>query len=114
MTTKDWNEAAKNVKAHVKTLNTHLEGKKWLVGNEMTLADLIVGLFLSYMFQTILDSGFRKAMKNIGPWAESVYEHEAIVKILGKMKMCDKALKPVCTAEKKEEKKEVKKQAAAP
>jgi len=62
VTMADWNEASKNVKAHVKTLNTALEGKKWLVGNEMTIADVFVALMLSYSFQTVLDSGFRKAM----------------------------------------------------
>ena len=84
----------------------------------MTLADLIVGLFLSYMFQTILDAGFRKAMKNVGPWASRVYSHEAIVKILGQIRMCEKPLKPVLVVEKKEEKKKEapkpKAEAAAP
>ena len=54
-------------------------------------------------------------MKNVGPWAERVYAHEAIVKILGRIRMCDKPLKPVLIAEKKEEKpKAAPKQAAAP
>lgn len=94
-------------------MNTALEGKKWLVGEEMTLADIVVGMYLSYMFQTILDAGFRKAMKNINDWAERVYSNESVVKIVGKMMMCAKALKPNCAAAPK---KEVKKApvAAAP
>ena len=107
----DWNEASKNLKAHVKTLNTHLEGKKWLVGNSMTIADVYVGMVLLYPFQTNLDGGFRKAMKNITTWAESVYAIPEFVKILGTVQLCAKALKPVVAAEKK---KEEKKAAPAP
>ena len=107
VTQNDWNEAAKNLKAHVKTLNTHLDGKQWLVGNEMTIADIIVGLQLSHGLQTVLDGGFRKAMKNVEAWATSVFAHASVVKVLGNIQMCQKALKPVCIAEKKEEKKKV-------
>jgi elongation factor 1-gamma len=46
----DWNESAKNIKAQIKVLNTALEGKQWLVGDSITLADLIVGIYLTYMF----------------------------------------------------------------
>ena len=105
--TADWNEAAKNLKAYCKVLNTHLEGKKWLVGDEMTIADVVVAYFLSYPFQTILDGGSRKAMKNVSPWAESVYAHPSVMKVCGQIQMCAKPLKPVCIAEKKPEKKVV-------
>lgn len=50
-------------------------------------------------------------MKNVESWATSVYAHASVVKVLGHMQMCQKALKPVCIAEKKEEKK---KEVAAP
>ena len=48
VTQEDYNEAAKNIKAHIKTINSALEGKKWLVGEEMTIADVVVAMFLSY------------------------------------------------------------------
>ena len=101
----DWNEAAKQVKANFKTINTHLEGKKWLVGEEMTIADIYLAMMFSYVLQTVLDGGFRKAMKNASAWAELVFDHPSVVKIVGKQVLCAKALKPVCKEEKKEEKK---------
>ncbi len=108
----DWNEAAKNLKAHVKTLNTALEGKKFIAGNEITLADYILAMALMRPLQTTLDAGFRKAMKNVGAWAESVYAQESVKKVCGNVQLAAKALKPVVTVEKKKEEK--KKAAPAP
>ena len=48
VTQAEYNEAAKNVKAQFKIINQALEGKKWLVGNEMTLADVFVAMIFSY------------------------------------------------------------------
>lgn len=45
-----WNEAAKNLKAYMKVLNQGLEGKKWLCGNEMTVADLALAVTLQTCF----------------------------------------------------------------
>jgi elongation factor 1-gamma len=96
----------KNLKNDIKTINTALEGKKYLVGDELTIADVIVASNLMYSLQTVLDGGFRKAMKNIDSWAKSVYELPAFVSVHGHVKLCDKALKPFkLVEEKKEEKK---------
>jgi len=113
VTQTEFNDAIKAIKGHVKTLNTALEGKKFLVGDSITVADLTVALVLSYLFQTTLDAGFRKAMKNTTAWAESVYEHESFVAILGKITLCAKALKPVLKVEEKKVKKAAPVQAVA-
>jgi glutathione S-transferase len=42
-----WNEASKDLKAHCKVINNALEGKQWLVGNSITLADVLVASTLS-------------------------------------------------------------------
>lgn len=71
--TADWNDASKNLKAHIKTMNTALEGKKWLAGSDASIADVVLGMSLASAFQTVLDGGFRKAMKNVDAWAQAVY-----------------------------------------
>ena len=43
----NWNEASKDLKAHCKIINNALEGKQWLVGNSMTLADVLVASTIS-------------------------------------------------------------------
>lgn len=45
-----WNDSAKEVKNLVKILNNALEGKQFLVGNQLTLADMTIALVLSYLF----------------------------------------------------------------
>jgi elongation factor 1-gamma len=45
-----WNEASKTLKAHMKVMNSALEGKKFLVGNEMTVADVVVACSLLLNF----------------------------------------------------------------
>jgi glutathione S-transferase len=44
----DYNEGLKQLKADIKTINTALEGKKFLVGDELTIADVIVASNLLY------------------------------------------------------------------
>lgn len=102
---KDWNDAAKNLKASVKTLNSALEGKKFLVGNDISIADIVVLHTIMPALQTILDAGFRKAMKNVDAWAQGCFALPAVVKVLGNVKMCAKPLKPIVEVEKKEVKK---------
>jgi hypothetical protein len=62
-------------------------------------------------FQTVLDGGFRKAMKDVTAWAEKVYALPQAQKFIGNGKMCSKALKPVTIPDPK---KEEKKKEAAP
>merc|ERR1711990_1158155 len=95
----------KDLKGHLKTIDTALKDKKWLVGNEMTIADTYLAVSLLLNFQTTLDGGFRKAMKNVNGWAEAVFANASIKKVFGAVQMCAKPLKPLCTVPKKEEKK---------
>lgn len=108
----DWNEALNNVKKNVRVMHTALEGKKWLVGDELSIADIVLANSLLYAFQTVLDAGFRKSVKNVDAWATACYAYEPMVKVHGKVALAAKPLKPVTVAEKKEEPK--KKQQAAP
>jgi elongation factor 1-gamma len=110
----DWDQAGKDLKAHAKTLNTALEGKKYLVGNSVSLADLVVASMLQYAFQTTLDGGFRKAMKNLEPWAQSIYGLKEFKSVHGQTQLCAKPLKPVVKEAPKEPKKKAEPAAAKP
>lgn len=98
-----YNESIKNLKANVTLINTALNGKDFLVGNRLTVADLILSLTLSHGFTTVLDGGFRKAMAHVTKWIEHVLHNEEVVKRVGRIKFCAKALPPHLTEEKKVE-----------
>lgn len=109
----DYDEQSKALKAHMKTLNTFLEGKKWLAGDDITLADIVLATSLQAAFQTVLDGGFRKAMKNVEAWALANYARPEYVAVNGNVHMCAKGLKPSGLIEPVKVKKEAPKPAAA-
>jgi elongation factor 1-gamma len=97
-----FNNAIKEVKEVVKTINVHLQGKTHLVANRVTVADIALALILIPLYQTTLDGGFRKAMPNVTNWLESLIKLPEFVSRLGNVKFTQKAIKPLL-AEKKEE-----------
>jgi elongation factor 1-gamma len=65
---KAFNEALKVLKSKLKVLDTHLNGKNFMVGESLTVADVFATVMLSIGFQTVLDAGFRKAMPNLSQY----------------------------------------------
>ena len=86
----DFNDAAKNLKSYLVTIGKALENSGWLVGNSMTVADLILANVLVFNFQTFLDGGFRKApgMKAVEEWANKIYTLDSFKKVHGNIQMC--------------------------
>lgn len=65
---KRFTEGLKECKALAKILDTYLNGKTWIAGNDLTIADLYLGSSFMLAFQTVFDGGFRKAHKHITKW----------------------------------------------
>ena len=107
-----FNAAIKDLKDALMVLNTHLQGKDYLVGNRITVADVVAALTLLPAFQVALEGGFRKAIPNLSLWLERFTKISEVVARLGHVKFCQKIIKPVAPS-KKEEKKEEKKAAPA-
>jgi len=105
ITSADWNQAAKDLKAQVKIIAGALDQHKWLVGAELTCADFMMAATLLSSLQTVLDAGFRKAPahKSIEPWAKAVFDLLPMKKVFGNVQFCGKPLKPVLKAEEKKE-----------
>lgn len=90
-----YNNDLKKLKDEAKVLSTYLKGKKWIVGDNVTLADLVCGHVLTKAFQLVLDAGFRKGMADVAKWFEAFVALPQVVKSAGHIKSCAKALKPV-------------------
>jgi len=67
---KKFTEGVKKMKEAAKDLDSALNGKKFIAGDKLTIADLYVGACFATTFQTVFDAGFRKAMPNISAWFE--------------------------------------------
>jgi glutathione S-transferase len=112
----DFNDLVKNLKSEIKTLDTHLKGRSYLVGESVTTADIIASCALILPFQSVLDAGFRKGMPNVSEWFQRCMGLPNFIGRLGYVKVTEKALKawdpnakpePVAAAPaKKEEKKD--------
>lgn len=97
------------MKNALRVINSELEGgKKFLVGNDATCADIVLSMTLKFAFQTVIDAGQRKApvMKNVSTWMQTCLDLPSIKKICGNVQMCAKPMKGFSLiVEKKEEKK---------
>lgn len=93
-----FNDLIKKLKEQVKIMNSHLNGKEWLVGDKFTLADVFAGSILTPAFQLVLDAGFRKGMSHAGQWFERFAAIPEVVKAAGVIQACAKALKPAGAA----------------
>lgn len=65
---KAFNDDVNALKKAVSALNTALKGKTWLVGDSVTLADIICGTLLTTSFQLVFDAGFRKGRADMAKW----------------------------------------------
>lgn len=103
-------EANKRMMDYIKVLEGHLNGKKYFVGEKMTLADVVMFFHLRYYFQYLWVDGKRKSiLKNTTAWFSGIMDTPEAKKAYGRTLLCKNPLKaPVC--EKKEEKKPEKKE----
>jgi len=90
-----FNAVMKSVKELSKKLNVFMKNREWIGGSEMSVADIYLGSVFSTLFQTLFDPGFRKAMSNLTAWFQKVSSHPAFIRRFGKIRMCDKPLKPM-------------------
>lgn len=81
-------------KDYLRAVNDRLEGKDYLVGDKLTLADVYFVTSMNLFFATNIDAGFRKAIPHLTKYYETVRSHDAIVKVFGKARFAGKGIKP--------------------
>jgi len=82
-------DAQKSLNKYMTTLNTHLEGKKFLVGNNYTLADVTMFVELRHFFQLIFVKDFRnKVLGNVTRWFTEMSMDARVVKVFGLTQLC--------------------------
>ena len=99
-------KANNKVKDFMRTLDTQLKDKEFVLGNKITLADVTLFRELKYFFQLVFPKGLRdKVFPNVAKWFTKLSETEEVKKVYGKILLCNQPLKPYISEEKKEEKK---------
>jgi len=94
ITQPSFDDSVSKIRKNASDLNTHLNGKKWLVGDNVTLADITVACHLIISVQNVLDASFRKSNEHFARWFKSVIELPAFVSVVGNLKVCEKATTP--------------------
>ncbi|KAI1323015.1 glutathione S-transferase [Xylariaceae sp. FL0255] len=76
-----------------KSLEASLKGgKKYLVGDQLTMADIMVNSFFYFAFKYMVDAELRKEIPNVVAYAQAfatMPEHKAL---FGELEMCEKRL----------------------
>lgn len=76
----------------LKVLNDHLNGKSYIVGNQITLADIVVASALLYPFKLVTDPSYLKPYENVLSWFTNCVSQEEFQQVVGQVTMCQKEL----------------------
>jgi len=120
-------KAKGDIRKSLDILNKYLLTRTFLVGNRITLADIVVSMSLYYLYSKVLDNGFRKQFVNTNRWFLTCVNQPEFKSVIGEFKLCEKMevapeveaaaveeKKEKKVTEKKEPKKEQKKEKEAP
>lgn len=89
---KTFNGSLSRLKSLVKVLDTHLNGKNYMVGDAVTIADIMLSTAMIPCMQTVLDAGFRKSMKNFSDWFARCMGNQGFINVVGIIKPIEKAM----------------------
>jgi len=67
------------------TLESILDGKEWLVGKRLTLADIFVAVYISRGLEWVLDAPWREKHPNIMNHFERVAERKEVKKVIPRL-----------------------------
>ncbi|RYP48242.1 hypothetical protein DL768_005849 [Monosporascus sp. mg162] len=85
-----YNKCLPNVERACKRIETALAGgKKYLVGDELTLADIMVGGILFWTFKFFVDAEIRKGLPNTVAWIQNLAETKEVKDVFGPLEMCE-------------------------
>lgn len=76
----------------LKVLNDHLHGKSYIVGNQITLADIVLASTLLYPFKLVTDQSYLKPYGKVLKWFTNCVSQEEFQQVVGQVTMCQKEL----------------------
>lgn len=82
--------AKEDIKKAMNVLNEHLLHHTYLVGERVTLADIVVACTMLSLYTNVLDQGFRKPFGNVNRWFTTVVNQPEVQKVLGAVVLAEK------------------------
>jgi len=83
-------EAQGDIRKKLKILNTRLANRTFLVGERLSLADIVVASGLYRLYQRVLDPGFRKEFTNTNRWFLTVVNQPEYLSVAGQVTLNSK------------------------
>jgi len=103
-------KAQEDVKKVLQILDSHLLSRTYIVGNTVTLADIVLAISLLQLYQLVLDPTFRGPFVNVNRWFSTIVNQPEVHAILGEVKLSEKAQVAATAAKEKKAPKEAKPQ----
>ncbi|KAF4046476.1 Elongation factor 1 gamma conserved domain [Phytophthora infestans] len=85
-------KAKADVKKVLQTLENHLHLRTYLVGEQVTLADIVIASALVYPFKFVLDKEFRKPYSAVNRWFSTLVNQPEFQAVVGDVPLIDVAL----------------------
>ncbi|XP_005178105.1 elongation factor 1-gamma [Musca domestica] len=86
------NTAKQDVEVVLNLLNKKFLESTYLVGERITLADIVVFCSLLHVYQYVLDAASRKPYTNLNRWFNTILNQKQVKAVVGNYSLCDKAL----------------------
>jgi len=84
------NKAKGDIRKVLEILNEHLHDQTYLVGERITLADIVVAIHLLHLFKEVLDTGFRKPFENVVRWFTTLIHQPQFESVVGEVHLAIK------------------------
>lgn len=82
-------KAKEAVRSVLSTLDNHLKTRTFLVGERLSLADIVLASDLVLLYQNVLDAKFRGQFVNTLRWFTTCVNQPEFKKVLGEFKFCE-------------------------
>ena len=90
---RSYQKAKKDFAIALQTLENYLKDKtSYLVGNQITLADIVVVSTLLYPFKLVADKTYLKPFAHVTRWFQACVNQTEFAQIVGKVTMCQQEL----------------------
>lgn len=90
--------AKDDMKAVLTLLNSHLLTRTFLVGERITLADIVVACNLLNPYKYVLEPEYRHPFLNVNRWFTTLINQSEFKAVLGEVELCSKIEQGVVAA----------------